>query len=92
MAANQHTLYDFRFTIRKVSFGPGYVTAHYGESAIYLDICERLTLKDALARLQELSSQEPRSHAAKVRMKNSNDRKPALFDRLAPIYHKQDEV
>lgn len=90
MAATKPKLYDFRFTLRKVSFGAGYVTAHYGESAVYLDVYERLTFEDALERLRELSKQEPRSHAAKLRMKNSNDRKPALFDLSAPIYHNQE--
>lgn len=89
MAATKPKLYDFRFTLRKVEFGAGYVTAHYGASAVYLDVCERLTFEDAQARLQELSKQEPRSHTAKLRMKNSNDRKPLLFDLVVPIYHKE---
>lgn len=92
MAATKPKLYDFRFTIRKVSIGAGYVTAHYGQPAVYLDVCERLSFADALARLRELSRQEPRSHAAKLRMKNNNDSKPALFDKVEPIYHNQDEV
>lgn len=80
-------LYDFRITIRRAEFDRGMVSIAYGSSAdVFIEENTQRTMKDAIARLGELSASEPRAHAAFLTMRYRDDRKAPGIGKIKPIY------
>lgn len=80
--------YIFAITLRTAEFDNGFCSVPYsgGTKEVYHDAPFVGTLADVLAERVRLSAAESRPHVAFIRMASRNERKPANFDKLTPMF------
>ncbi|WGK63492.1 hypothetical protein QAO71_17125 (plasmid) [Halopseudomonas sp. SMJS2] len=75
--------YDFTISLQQAEYERGFFTIVYGGSAtLYRREQVSMTLDEAIAYRDEISSQEERTHLASIRMTYTNDRSAPGLNKL----------